>query len=51
MKKTYINPAMEIIKIASKSQMLADSTLLTGTTPTNPNSSDSRRGNVWDDED
>ena len=42
MKKQYINPAMEIIKIASRTQMLAGSTVPTGTTPTNPATSDSR---------
>ena len=48
MKKTYINPAMEIVKIASQSQMLAGSKLGLGTTPTDPGSSDSRE-NDWDD--
>ena len=42
MKKTYINPEMEIIKIASQQQMLAGSTVPTGTTPTDPASSDAR---------
>ena len=40
MKKTYINPVMEVIKIASQTQMLAGSTVPTGTTPTDPGNSD-----------
>ena len=40
MKKTYINPEMEIIKIASQQQMLAGSTVPTGTEPTDPSESD-----------
>ena len=40
MKKTYINPVMEVIKIASQTQMMAGSTVPTGTTPTDPASSD-----------
>lgn len=40
MKKTYINPEMEIIKIASHQQMLAGSTVPTGDIPTDPASSD-----------
>jgi hypothetical protein len=43
MKKTYINPEIAVIKIASKAQMLAGSEILTtGSTPTDPASSDSR---------
>ena len=42
MKKTYINPEIAVIKIASKAQMLAGSTVSIGTTPTDPGSSDSR---------
>ena len=42
MKKTYINPEIAVIKIASKAQMLAGSTLETDSTPTNPESSDAR---------
>lgn len=42
MKKTYINPELAVIKIASKAQMLAGSTVSIGTTPTDPGSSDSR---------
>jgi hypothetical protein len=42
MKKTYINPEIAVIKIASKAQMLAGSTLETGSTPTSPESSDAR---------
>ena len=48
MKKTYINPEMVVIKIASNTQMLAGSTLPTGSTPTDPASSDSRSLD-WDD--
>ena len=40
MKKTYINPEMEIIKIVSRQQMLAGSTVPTGTDPTSPSESD-----------
>lgn len=40
MKKTYINPVIEVIKIASQTQMLAGSTVPTGTTPTSPGDSD-----------
>ena len=40
MKKTYINPVIEVIKIASQTQMLAGSTVPTGTTPTDPGNSD-----------
>jgi hypothetical protein len=42
MKKTYINPEIAVIKIASKAQMLAGSEILTGSKPTDPASSDSR---------
>ena len=49
MKKTYINPAMEIIKIATQ-QMLAGSTLSVGDTPTDPGSSDAREFDDWFDE-
>ena len=48
MKKTYIIPAMEVIKIASQTQMLAGSKLGLGNTPTDPGSSDSREDD-WDD--
>ena len=49
MKKTYINPEMEIIKIASQQQMLAGSTVPTGNTPTDPASSDAPylEGDDW----
>ena len=40
MKKTYIIPELEVIKIASQAQMLAGSTVPTGSTPTDPASSD-----------
>ena len=39
MKKTYMNPKMEIVEIKAQ-QLLAGSTVPTGTTPTNPNVSD-----------
>jgi hypothetical protein len=42
MKKTYINPEIAVIKIASKAQMLAGSEIPTGSTPTSPESSDAR---------
>lgn len=54
MKKTYITPSMETVKIASQTQMLAGSTLGLGTTPTDPGISDSRENDDWldfDDED
>ena len=41
---------METVKIASQTQMLAGSTLGIGTTPTNPNSSDSREWDDWDED-
>jgi hypothetical protein len=50
MKKTYITPSMETIKIASQTQMLAGSTLGLGTTPTDPGSSDSREWDDWDED-
>lgn len=40
MKKTYIIPVMEVIKIASQTQMMAGSPIPTGSTPTDPNDSD-----------
>ena len=39
MKKTYINPKMEIVEIQVQ-QLLAGSTVPTGSTPTDPASSD-----------
>lgn len=48
MKKTYINPEMAIVKMASQTQMLAGSKLGLGNTPTDPGSSDSREDD-WDD--
>ena len=50
MKKTYISPSMETVKIASQAQMLAGSTVPTGTTPTDPGSSDARGFDDFDDE-
>ena len=50
MKKTYINPEMAIVKMASQTQMLAGSTLGLGTTPTDPGSSDSREWDDWDED-
>ena len=41
---------MEIVKIASQTQMLAGSTVPTGTTPTDPGSSDARGFDDFDDE-
>lgn len=49
MKKTYINPEIAVIKIASKAQMLAGSEIPTGSTPTNPGSSDARGTFDFDD--
>jgi len=40
MKKTYINPVIEVIKIVSQTQMLAGSTVPTDPTPENPGNSD-----------
>ena len=40
MKKTYINPELEVIKIASQQQILAGSNLSTDSTPVSPGSSD-----------
>ncbi len=40
MKKTYINPVIEVIKIASQMQMLAGSTIPTDSNPENPGNSD-----------
>ena len=48
MKKTYINPAMEIVKIASRSQMLTTSPGLGGTYGGGEILS---RENDWDDDD
>ena len=42
MKKTYINPEMLVVKIASKSQLLAGSTLGIGDGDVNPNIADAR---------
>ena len=47
MKKTYINPTLEVVKINTGAQLLAGSTIPTGTTPTNPSGSDAR----WFDDD
>ena len=47
MKKTYIQPTTEIIKVVGQ-HMLANSTLDTGTTPTDPASSDVHIDNSWD---
>ena len=40
MKKTYIIPEMEVIKIASQTQMMAGSTVPVDPTPENPGNSD-----------
>ncbi len=51
MKKTYINPEMEIIKIASQQQMLAGSIIPTGSTPTDPSLTDAHEdGFTFDDD-
>ena len=43
MKKQYINPEMEVVKMVINHQLLDGSiTVNTGTTPTDPGSSDSR---------
>ena len=47
MKKTYIQPTTEIIKVVGQ-HMLANSTLDTGSTPTDPASSDVHIDNSWD---
>ncbi len=47
MKKTYINPTLEVVKINTGAQLLAGSTIPTGTTPTDPSGSDAR----WFDDD
>ena len=49
MKKTYINPEMEIIKIASQQQMLAGSTIPIGSTSTDPSLTDAHEGFDFDD--
>ena len=40
MKKTYIIPELEVVMIQTQQQMLAGSTVPTGSTPTDPASSD-----------
>ena len=40
MKKTYINPEIEVVEIQIQQQMLAGSTVQTGSTPTDPGDSD-----------
>lgn len=50
MKKTYISPSLEIVKIASQTQMLAGSSLSVGNTYTDPGSSDSRGYDDWDED-
>ena len=53
MKKKYINPTIEVVKIASQMQMLAGSgenQIPTGSTLTDPASSDARELD-FDDED
>jgi hypothetical protein len=50
MKKTYINPAMEIIKIASQTQMLAGSKSLGfGDSVNSAAGAESRGSDDWDD--
>ena len=40
MKKIYLTPEMEIVEINTNQQLLAGSTISTGSTPTDPASSD-----------
>ena len=40
MKKTYINPELNVIEFKAQHQILAGSEVPTGTTPTNPSGSD-----------
>ena len=51
MKKTYINPEMEIIKIASQMQIMAGSTIPTGSTPTDPSLTDAHEDDFTFDDD
>ena len=51
MKKTYINPEMEIIKIASQMQMLAGSTIPIGSTSTDPSLTDAHEDDFTFDDD
>ena len=50
MKKTYINPAMLVVKIASKSQLLAGSTLGIGDGDLNPSVADAREFELEEEE-
>ena len=51
MKKTYKNPSLVVVRIASKAHVLAGSQLLNvGTTSTDPGSADSRYFDFDDDE-
>ena len=49
MKKAYINPEMEVIKIAIHQQVLTQQSIVTNPDPVNPGSSDAP-GFDWDDE-
>lgn len=50
MKKTYINPELEVVKMVINHQLLDGSiTVDTGTTPTDPSGSDSRFFEDFDD--
>ena len=50
MKKTYINPEMLVVKIASKSQLLAGSTLGIGDGDLNPSVADAREFELEEEE-
>ena len=49
MKKTYINPNMEVVTIATQQMLAGSPKVSTGTTPTDPNDSDSHffDGDDW----
>ena len=49
MKKAYINPEMEVVKIAIKQQVLTQQSLVTNPEHVNPGSSDAP-GFDWDDD-
>ena len=48
MKKTYINPTLDVVEIRYQHQLLAGSTLGLGDTPTDPAISDARELNFDD---
>ena len=51
MKKTYINPTLDVVEIKYQHQLLAGSTLDLGDIPTDPAISDARELDFDDDED